>query len=333
MPIPELIENETREDFIERCVSQLAADGEFESNEQRVAVCNTAYEADAENEKKERSMKQKSFSFKAVESDTGKRIVLTKEVRDRDGEILSIDGAELDNYKANPGLFFGHKALDGSLYDMIGVIEDLRIETDKDGIKMITGRPRFARHQVAQDAKQMWEDGILITGSVGFIEKGYEIETKTVTHWELLEYSLVGVPSNTEAKVIKKLEEENNKLARKLLNHDEIHPRIKEYRKLFLSNELMEKLGYEKTGNEIIDVKNVYDLLTKELDAEPKEEEKVTEPEEKPEDEVVAVEETPTTEEAEENPEAEEATKEPEVATKEDITNFLTELQEIAASL
>lgn len=230
-------------------------------------------------------MKTKFKTVNSIKAPGSRRIILTKEIRDRDGEIVSIDGLDLTNYMKNPGLFFGHKALNGTLYDMIGTVEDIKKEVDRDGLKMVTGLPRFARHQVAQDAMAMYEDGILVTGSIGFMEKGYDSETKIITESEMLEFSLVGVPSNVEASQVKQLDKLNNELATKLTNYEDIHPKIKQYRKLFLSEEFVNLFGYEKEGDELIDLKNIHDLIVKSVEEAQEEAEEVETPQE-PEPEV-----------------------------------------------
>ena len=44
MPLPSPNDKEKRSDFISRCVTDLSTKGEFEGNEQRVAVCISQFE-------------------------------------------------------------------------------------------------------------------------------------------------------------------------------------------------------------------------------------------------------------------------------------------------
>jgi hypothetical protein len=44
MPIPKPTSNETKSDFIQRCMTDDTMVSEFENTDQRLAVCSTSYE-------------------------------------------------------------------------------------------------------------------------------------------------------------------------------------------------------------------------------------------------------------------------------------------------
>jgi hypothetical protein len=44
MPIPKPTSNETKSDFIQRCMTDNVMVSEFENTDQRLAVCSTSYE-------------------------------------------------------------------------------------------------------------------------------------------------------------------------------------------------------------------------------------------------------------------------------------------------
>jgi len=228
------------------------------------------------------------------------KIILTKEVVDGHGEIVDVAGVDLKRYKKNPIVLWQHPQT--KFFDIIKVEEVMGKMTnitktkDEDGIKMITGIVEFAEHEAAQTLKNLVMMGIIKTVSIGMgvkeiqEEEGSKKGQKMVrlTKTDLFETSFVAMPSNTEAEVLnivrsKEFEEDKAKdVIIKLLNLAEIKPKIKNYRDLFLSDDLCAKLDYEKTGDEIKDAQNIYKLLTSKEEA----------PEEKPE-ETLKAEETP----------------------------------------
>lgn len=197
------------------------------------------------------------------------KVALTKEITDRDGDIISVDGMDLSNYQKNPVVLDAHM-MNGSVIDtMLGNMKNITKTTDERGIKMITGEIDFAPSPKGQIAKMLVEGGYAKTVSVGFGVNDYNAEMRTITRSELYEVSLVNVPANVEAQVIKSLkgdETVEGKLIKTLKNYDDIKPKIKQYRALIMNDDLCKKLGYEKTGDELVDLKNITDLMFKELE-------------------------------------------------------------------
>jgi len=194
-------------------------------------------------------------------------VTLTKQIRDRDGEIVDVNGGLLKNFKKNPVMLWGHRMMDGDVEDVMGSWKNIK-KTEN----AIIANPSFADHPKAQYLKRMVEDGHIRSVSIGFVVNpdGYDLDTRTIKAWELLEASWVNVPANTEAtsnvKSFKEIETEfSEKQYKELLNYKEIHPKIKQYRKLFLGSELCDILEYEKTGVELVDLKNLFDLIVSRL--------------------------------------------------------------------
>lgn len=263
--------------------------------------------------KKNKKIQEGVAYTKAILADDNVKVILSKEIQDRDGEVLSIKGCDLENYKKNPVVLWGHRMVSGDVEDVMGKMVDITKAVGEDGIPVLEGVVKFADHPKAQYLQRMVKQGIVNTVSVGFGIKDYDYDNKIVTDWELYELSFVNVPSNTEAMVteksIKQGEEDfNEKVYKKLSNYEVIHPMIKTYRKLFLSDEeLLSKLGVEKSGSELVDIKNVHEAIKNvfnkevEADEDPKqtEEESIQEtPEETPESEetpVIAEDDQPAT--------------------------------------
>jgi hypothetical protein len=141
--------------------------------------------------------------------DMGDRRVLftiSKEVVDRDGDILRASGCDLTNYLKNKVFLGFHNSRDFPL----GKTEDIWIEADR--VKAIVYFPTVEElstnpEQASEKAKltdfcyHCYKTGMLNAVSVGFIplewietENGYDI-----LKWELLEFSAVAVPANQDA--------------------------------------------------------------------------------------------------------------------------------------
>lgn len=129
-------------------------------------------------------------------------VIATTASLDRDGEVLTIEGWEFDNYMQNPVILWSH-----DLYSLpLGAVTDLRVE---DGKVIVQGV--FADTEEGQKVRKLYEDGILRTVSVGYIPK--QRQGNAITVKELYEVSFVSVPANPDAmdarkrKAIKSVEE------------------------------------------------------------------------------------------------------------------------------
>lgn len=146
--------------------------------------------------------------------DLGDRRVLftiSKEVVDRDGDILRANGCDLTNYLKNKVFLGFHNSRDFPL----GKTEDIWIEADR--VKAIVYFPTVEElssdpNNASEKAKlcdfcyHCYKTGMLNAVSVGFIPLEWE-EIKEgklttgwdITKWELLEFSAVAVPANQDA--------------------------------------------------------------------------------------------------------------------------------------
>lgn len=117
---------------------------------------------------------------------------------DRDGEILKIDGWDLKNYKKNPVVLPSHMYWEPA----IGRAK-VRVE-DKNLIFKIEFPP-VGINPVADIYKGLYKGGFMKASSVGFIGQEWKWGEKegdprrTFLKHELLEISLVSVPSNPNA--------------------------------------------------------------------------------------------------------------------------------------
>lgn len=144
-----------------------------------------------------------------ITEDLGDRCVqftISKEVEDRDGDILRASGVDFTNYMKNPVFLSFHNSREFPL----GKVTKFWVEGNS--VKAIVYFPTLEElssnpEQASEKAKLVdftyhcYKTGMLNAVSVGFIplewtesEKGFDI-----LKWELLEFSAVAVPANQDA--------------------------------------------------------------------------------------------------------------------------------------
>jgi len=144
-----------------------------------------------------------------ITEDLGERSVqftISKEVVDRDGDILRASGVDFTNYMKNPVFLSFHNSREFPL----GKVTKFWVEGNS--VKAIVYFPPIEElstnpEQASEKAKLVdftyhcYKTGMLNAVSVGFIplewvetENGFDIQK-----WELLEFSAVAVPANQDA--------------------------------------------------------------------------------------------------------------------------------------
>lgn len=142
---------------------------------------------------------------------------------DRQGEVIRQEGWDLRNFKKNPILMLAHNYNELP----IGKVTNVKVEENKLTFKAIFSEAT----QIAREAFQLVQEGILKAFSVGFIPREYdEKEPNVVTKAELLEISLVAIPANPQAMVVMK-SMEKNELAKDILKRWLIDEKLKEKEK------------------------------------------------------------------------------------------------------
>lgn len=112
---------------------------------------------------------------------------------DRMNEVIAVDGWDLKNFKKNPVLLWAHDHSEMA----VGIATKVWIEGQgKKASLMIKGKLHDYTEK-AKALKQLVEDGIIKTMSVGF--RPIDMDGNTYTKQELLEVSFVNVPANQEA--------------------------------------------------------------------------------------------------------------------------------------
>lgn len=142
----------------------------------------------------------KTFEMKILERrKDGGRIIINTSGKDRDRDRVFPSGARVDNYNRNPVVQFGHNYKDP--WATVGRTTMLEMGPDH-----ITAdfelRPAANEQDPQNIVRLLWEGEWIRTASIGFlpsIGKPNEFGGLDYTEWDLLEWSLVPIPSNQDA--------------------------------------------------------------------------------------------------------------------------------------
>jgi len=137
--------------------------------------------------------------------------IASTEDLDRHNEIIKQDGWDLTKFKENPVILAHHNYHDFP----IGQALEIGVEGGKLVFKMLF----TSATEEAKQAYQLVKEGVMRTFSVGYIPREYDANDQRITtKAELLEISLVTVPSNASAVVMAKGMEKND-LAQSLVKY------------------------------------------------------------------------------------------------------------------
>lgn len=163
------------------------------------------------------------FEVKVVDNEQRVlRFVISKEIRDRDGDIVRQRGIDTTNYQKNPVVFWGHQSWSFPIAKTI----KLKKEKGADGIWLTWADAQFASlaeqgHAEAELAFALCRDGYVNAASQGFRIATWkqlvdalltedEVAARNAGQWirgidivtsELYEWSPVGIPANPGAEI------------------------------------------------------------------------------------------------------------------------------------
>lgn len=147
------------------------------------------------------------FAIKAEEMEERTvRFTISKEVVDRDGDIIRADGIDLTNFNKNPVFLLCHDSHDLPVGKVKKVwVEGKSVKADVYFPKLeeLASDPALAseKAKLSDFVFHCYKTGMLNAVSIRFLPLEYE-ETKTgydVIKWELLEFSAVPVPANQDS--------------------------------------------------------------------------------------------------------------------------------------
>lgn len=135
------------------------------------------------------------------------RILATDETRDRDGDIITMKGWQLDNYIKNPVFLWSHD------YNSVPIGAAIKIEKKRSPHRLILTHkfPTQGVHPFADMILQLYHEKVVNAGSVGFIpydweeikddndEEKFFFGPRKFIKQELLEHSGCAVPANPNA--------------------------------------------------------------------------------------------------------------------------------------
>jgi HK97 family phage prohead protease len=130
------------------------------------------------------------------------KFVGTRETKDRTGDVIEVNGWELDNFNKNPVFLWDHNSSIPPIGKVLSVI--------KENMSLVF-TVQFASKNVSEFADSIFEsfkEGFLNAVSVGFLPKEFDLirnaETDEITGFrftrqELLELSAVSIPAHQDA--------------------------------------------------------------------------------------------------------------------------------------
>lgn len=153
--------------------------------------------------------KSNKKDISVITEDIGERTVrftISKEVVDRDGDILRASGVDFTNYMKNPVFLSFHNSREFPLGKVVKFwVEGNSVKADVyfPTIEELSSNPEQAseKAKLVDFTYHCYKTGMLNAVSVGFIPIEWK-ETKDgwdILKWELLEFSAVAVPANQDA--------------------------------------------------------------------------------------------------------------------------------------
>lgn len=233
-----------------------------------------AYEGEREYKKSFGDLADKKtlLSEKVSEGTTIYRFIGSKEVVDRDGDIVVLDGMDTESYVKNPIVLWGHNHNELPIGKTVGLTLD---KTSKELIFDIA----FASTEKGREVESLVKDGILRATSIGFMVNNWEYEADKgvflLDDTELFEISIVNVPANPEALAVGEDKGLETDVEVKSISKDEIRQMVAEA--------IESALGEKEEPKEADEVEEV-----EEVKEEDKQEEETPVKEENPSEEVEA---------------------------------------------
>lgn len=141
-----------------------------------------------------------SFDTKTLDSDNRLvEFIASKEIADRDKEIVKIKGIDIKNYKKNPVILWSHDS------QSLPIGKAVKITKKDDELKIKVQFATAEEYPFADTVYKLVKGGYLKATSIGFMPDFKEVlyneekQTRTFLKSELYEMSIVNVPANPGA--------------------------------------------------------------------------------------------------------------------------------------
>lgn len=210
--------------------------------------------------KKER--KELKFSLDLQNQEDGRmRVVMFTSAVD-DGKVNAVIKGMTTRDKDNSVPFIDAHQQDGSIVrTLLGRVYDVHdgLHNGKDAkIGYIT----FAQTEAGKEAELLYKTGIARDVSVGIYFYAEDISDEGIIEKsEISELSGVIVGADRLAKAMQSADLESPDIEKLVGNYNDIKPKIKQYRESFMSQELFDNLGLNKTGDETKDIQLVREAV------------------------------------------------------------------------
>lgn len=129
-------------------------------------------------------------------TEKGALAIASTAVQDRHGEIVTVEGWDLKNFKKDPVLLWAHDHYEPA----IGVAKNIKIDGEGKKARLVFEPVFHEATDRAKAIKTLFEQGVLNSFSVGF--RPLEMDGATYLTQELLEISAVNVPANPDARMM-----------------------------------------------------------------------------------------------------------------------------------
>jgi HK97 family phage prohead protease/HK97 family phage major capsid protein len=196
-PIPD--DDESEDDFMDRCLDEVQGDGDDISDDDAESICEDAWG--------QKSAGTRGIVHKQhVAAGKGPEFILSDATPDRFGDIVEVEGWQTENFKRNPVALFSHRA------DFpVGTWSNIRTHD-----KALRGDLILAPKGISDridEIRGLVEAGILRAVSVGFKplerravdpHRNDPFAPSVYTKSELVEVSLVAIPANPNALAVAK---------------------------------------------------------------------------------------------------------------------------------
>jgi len=130
------------------------------------------------------------------DTDQPLRFIVATEGKKADGLDLRMDGLNLERFRANPVVMYGHDYYGRDALP-IGRAENIEV----DGPNLLADTIFDPDDEFAQRVEAKYRGGFLNAVSVGFDIRSLDPDTGVVDEWEMIEYSAVPVPLDPDAVV------------------------------------------------------------------------------------------------------------------------------------
>lgn len=228
-------------------------------------------------------MNKRYGEFHSKRQESGKDIytfIISTEDLDLHGERMKISGIDITKFKKNPVVYFNHnssgfpigKAVDIYKKDGKLLADTIFHEEDKESrlIKKLVDTGYLNATSIGFKPLE-WEDSTPTDDEANQLNATWSNQVRTYTKSQLLEYSIVGIPANSEAIRDKGLTEDEIELYKKAISKEQkpetvyysiIEPEEK-------AGRVLSKKNKENLQSAIEKIQSVLDSDTSETDPEP----------------------------------------------------------------